>query len=507
MSLERLPFDNPEVTYHSYNSAEHVVRYAALRNLVAGKRVLDVACGEGYGCRLMHDWGARAVVGIEIDQQAVATAQRLFGGDGISFLQGDAEQLETVLADVELFDVIVSFETIEHLGKPEDFLRKLPGLLAEGGLMVISCPNDKAYPGHDNSFHIRPYSFAEFREMAEAHLGVADTWLMGTPILGMLNFTIGDDFVEIPHHDQVSMIKVKTVENAVQIPAQHNVVTTDESCAHYIGVWGGSLPANLALSTLSLPSYLEPWQLIGWLRQRVAELEANQKTGSSESERLQAVIGEFERLSVEWRQAQFESRDSEIARLKSLCDNQAERLATGTVQQMALRERLRSLLLDSSGSQDISDDALAADLDALKAKTRGLIEKTRLPKDEGALEVTRLSIDSRELQFEKEVQILRRRLISEAERAQLVIADLQMQLDESRQLIDDWFVPEIGRLKETVETHEKTKREWWEPQLEARAERIRALEEALAGTEEESNSPGETEPQESGEPERIDRQE
>ncbi|OLP52776.1 hypothetical protein BJF92_07255 [Rhizobium rhizosphaerae] len=507
MSLKRLPFDNPEVPYHSYNSAEHVARYAALRDSVAGKRVLDVACGEGYGCHLLRGWGARDVVGVEIDPDAVATAERLFGGEGVTLVEGDAERLETVLAGAEPFDVIVSFATVAHLGKPEAFLRALPGLLAEGGMIVISCPNDAAFQGHHNIFHIRPYSFADFRELAEAQLGPADGWLMSTPILGMMNFVAGDAFVEVPHHDQMSMVKVKPVENAVQIPAQHNIVTTQDNCADYIGVWGGTLPGNVALSTLSVPGYFEPWRIMGALRARMAELEANQKTGPLESERLQAVIGEFERLSVEWRQAQFESRDSEIARLKSLCDGQAERLRASAARQTALQQRLDSLLPDPAAPQGAASADLLQELAAIRATTVGLIEKKGPPREQGPLEVTRLSVKAREMRFENEVQLLRKRLVSEAERAQLVIADLQKQLDESRRLINDWYVPEIGRLKETVETHEKVKREWWEPQLEIRAERIRVLEEALAATAEDSGAADEAAPQESGAAGRSDRPE
>ena len=91
---------------------EHMHRYAAALKLAAGKDVLDVACGEGYGSRLIAGV-ARAVTGVDISADAIGHANRAYGGLGnLAFRQGSATELP--LAD-KSFDVVVSFETIEHL--------------------------------------------------------------------------------------------------------------------------------------------------------------------------------------------------------------------------------------------------------------------------------------------------------------------------------------------------------------------------------------------------------
>lgn len=102
MAVERLASEDTFVSYHSYFSAQHAVRYAAVKGIVAGKRVLDVACGEGYGARL-------------------------FGGEGATFLVSDTETLGKVLDGAAPFDLVVSLETTGHLERPDDFLASLPG--------------------------------------------------------------------------------------------------------------------------------------------------------------------------------------------------------------------------------------------------------------------------------------------------------------------------------------------------------------------------------------------
>src|SRR6478609_1827167 len=90
---------------------EHWHRYAFARRLVAGRRVADVACGEGYGSALLAT-SAASVVGIDLDAAAIAHAVATYAAASVRFVQGSATALP--LADGSV-DAIVSFETIEHL--------------------------------------------------------------------------------------------------------------------------------------------------------------------------------------------------------------------------------------------------------------------------------------------------------------------------------------------------------------------------------------------------------
>jgi ubiquinone/menaquinone biosynthesis C-methylase UbiE len=134
---------------------EHWHRYAFARQFTVGKRVLDAACGEGYGSALLGAV-AESVVGIDIDAAAIAHASERYGDEGrVRFLSGSCTALPLPDASV---DVVVSFETIEHLDAPDQpkMLAEFARVLAVDGLLVISSPNKRLYSderGYVNEFH------------------------------------------------------------------------------------------------------------------------------------------------------------------------------------------------------------------------------------------------------------------------------------------------------------------------------------------------------------------
>ena len=90
---------------------EHMHRYLAARRLVCGKRVLDIACGEGYGSALLAET-ATTVIGVDMDEKSIAHARCTYVRSNVRFLRGDAVAIP--LGDASI-NVVVSFETIEHL--------------------------------------------------------------------------------------------------------------------------------------------------------------------------------------------------------------------------------------------------------------------------------------------------------------------------------------------------------------------------------------------------------
>jgi len=116
---------------------EHCHRYAFARRFVAGRRVLDAACGEGYGSALLADV-ARHVVGVDIDSAVVAGASSRYGGRGN--LEFRAASVTTLpLADASV-DAVVSFETIEHLEAADQpaMLAEFARVLAPDGILILS---------------------------------------------------------------------------------------------------------------------------------------------------------------------------------------------------------------------------------------------------------------------------------------------------------------------------------------------------------------------------------
>jgi 2-polyprenyl-3-methyl-5-hydroxy-6-metoxy-1,4-benzoquinol methylase len=145
--------------------AEHLARYRFAAKYVAGGRVLDIACGSGYGTALLREAGAREVVGVDVDPEAIAYARSRYEGKGVTFLAGDATS-----PPVEgLFDLIVSFETIEHLRDPVRFCRACRERLQPGGLFIVSTPWRTGPPGQrpKNPFHVREWRPDEFRTLLE----------------------------------------------------------------------------------------------------------------------------------------------------------------------------------------------------------------------------------------------------------------------------------------------------------------------------------------------------
>jgi SAM-dependent methyltransferase len=135
---------------------EHWHRYAFARRFAAGLRVLDVACGEGYGSALLSEVAAE-VVGVDIAHDAVDHARTRYAHRrNVRFEQGSAAAIP--LADGAV-DVVVSFETLEHLPRAEQsrMLAEISRVLTKNGILVLSVPNPVEYSqarNYRNLFHL-----------------------------------------------------------------------------------------------------------------------------------------------------------------------------------------------------------------------------------------------------------------------------------------------------------------------------------------------------------------
>lgn len=147
-----------------YTFWEHIYRYRFAAQFVKGKRVLDIACGEGYGAAALQKAGAASVIGIDVSPDACVHAHHKYGLDA---RVGDAQNIALDKASV---DVVVSFETIEHISQPGKFLDECARVLAPGGMMIVSTPNRDAYHKNEphNPFHLKELNEAEFVELLNA---------------------------------------------------------------------------------------------------------------------------------------------------------------------------------------------------------------------------------------------------------------------------------------------------------------------------------------------------
>lgn len=164
---------------------EHYHRYAIVLDIVKEKDVLDVACGEGYGSYLMANV-ARSVVGVDISDEAVQHALAAYTKANLTFCQGSAIALDFTDAS---FDVVVSFETIEHLAEQAQMLAEIRRVLRPDGLLVISSPNRPVYSEESrehNEFHVKELDFNEFDELLKTQFSAIQYFgqrmLMGSVI-------------------------------------------------------------------------------------------------------------------------------------------------------------------------------------------------------------------------------------------------------------------------------------------------------------------------------------
>lgn len=150
---------------------EHIARYIFASAYVKGKKGLDIACGSGYGASYLKRKGAKEVLGGDISKEALRFTSTSYKQDGLSFVRLDAASLPF---PANYFDVIVSFETIEHLKDYEGFLRECKRVLRNGGIFVCSVPNRKVYllPWiKSNPFHFQEFRVDEFRKLVAEHFG------------------------------------------------------------------------------------------------------------------------------------------------------------------------------------------------------------------------------------------------------------------------------------------------------------------------------------------------
>jgi 2-polyprenyl-3-methyl-5-hydroxy-6-metoxy-1,4-benzoquinol methylase len=149
--------------------ADHRARYEFAAGLIPrGARVLDVACGVGYGSKILSDRSPAAEIrAADISEGAIAYAREHYQTPKVQFDVGDALELDWPAGH---FDVAVSFETIEHLPDAPHFLSRLRAALRPGGLLICSVPNQDRLPFDPKRFkhHVRHYRPQEMEDLLNA---------------------------------------------------------------------------------------------------------------------------------------------------------------------------------------------------------------------------------------------------------------------------------------------------------------------------------------------------
>lgn len=151
----------PDVPAENYWFRRHLAVYEWIGARVAGRRVVDMACGEGYGSEVLSR-SAAGVVGVDANPEAHEHARLRYRRQNLRFDRGMVESY----GEPASFDVVVFLQTIEHLPDPGAVLEHFRRILAPGGTAYVSTPNvlTLAPPGavkSDNPWHVREYRAGE----------------------------------------------------------------------------------------------------------------------------------------------------------------------------------------------------------------------------------------------------------------------------------------------------------------------------------------------------------
>ncbi|MDA8491737.1 class I SAM-dependent methyltransferase [Kluyvera sp. Awk 3] len=233
--MERL--DLSQKPDHALEEATiHCARYANVLHLVKDKVVLDIACGEGYGSALLKKAGAKRVVAIDISKDSIDRAKHLFSEFDVEYLAGDANTVAEICGK-EVFDIVISIETIEHIDTPEIFLTSIKSSAKKDAVFYISCPNDHwYYPTSDDSnpYHVRKYNFQEFTNLTTHCLGNNVQWGLGGAVFGF-----GTTPLERKNFSKLgkSWMEIDTADCSINVLNIDNKQLTTENCSYFVGLW------------------------------------------------------------------------------------------------------------------------------------------------------------------------------------------------------------------------------------------------------------------------------
>lgn len=157
----------------------HTKAYERAAEFAAGRSVLDWGCNHGYGLTILRQGGSRQIAGLDVSAAAIAAAQerlpecrdslRVYDGSNVPFV-------------AHSFELVTSFQVVEHIADCEQYLGQIKSVLQPGGVVFFTTPNRllRLAPGMKpwNEFHVREFAPAELAELLQP-------WFPQVEILGL----------------------------------------------------------------------------------------------------------------------------------------------------------------------------------------------------------------------------------------------------------------------------------------------------------------------------------
>jgi ubiquinone/menaquinone biosynthesis C-methylase UbiE len=218
-----------ETFIHNDTMVEHLHRYAFAMNYAKGGTVLDIACGEGYGSHLLSKI-AKKVIGVDIDTSTIKRARLKYKQENLSFLTGSVTNIPIINDSI---DIVISFETIEHLEQHDLMLKEISRVLKKNGLLIISTPDKNVYSSfinYKNPFHVKELSKTEFTDLLRKHFETVNI-LNQQPILGSIIYEENNIKFEKRYQVSYDAVRRSNLSGAVYLIA---LATNDDSKFSYV---------------------------------------------------------------------------------------------------------------------------------------------------------------------------------------------------------------------------------------------------------------------------------
>lgn len=204
---------------------DHVVRYWWASDLAKELSVLDCATGKGYGAFIMAQ-AARKVVGIDLNEQSLAIAQKSFGlQQNLSFKKVSVFNLNEL---EEKFDIVTAFEIIEHIdpNKTDDFLESIAKVLKPNGKLLISTPNHDVVTKsgvYVPDFHINNFKSVELKKILQKHFTEITMLGQFRKRKGFSSLLFDWDFFN-QRHLVSKFTRKKNTDTAIETEEDHDVI-------------------------------------------------------------------------------------------------------------------------------------------------------------------------------------------------------------------------------------------------------------------------------------------
>lgn len=379
----------PEYNKEDIIYSEHLLRYSFCKQFVVGKKVIDVACGSGYGTRIIADAGAKIAHGADISPEAVEYATKTFAHPNSKYHVADGTDLPF---NNLTYDVAVSFETIEHLENHHKFVDELKRVLTKDGLLIISSPNKLLYPS-GNDFHYTEFTKDEFLDILQAKFKNVKLYYQNNFLLSSLFETsaaMADNILEIANSIKTDGLYFVALCSDADLPvAQTNsfVANPEEISTKAVVKEREKHIGILQHEIDELKGHIDYFKHNSVDKQQLhlfeIELEKYKAYHQSETEKLQIAQKALDQESRRFDEANRTVREKE-ERLEAAITSKADILAQlhiASENQIKLQdayEQLKTRLAEESGKADYLYNLVQEQKNEVDSKAQIESEKARL---------------------------------------------------------------------------------------------------------------------------------